>query len=294
MITEMCVQNKKRNGKKIANAVAVYAVLIIALLVLLLPFYVLLTTSFKTFAEAEGAFTFWPKKFTVESYKFLLFKQSLGLSFSQSFLNTLIISVPCTIVSVFVSTMAAFVFAKYHFVGRDIGFSLLLFTMMIPSSTTMMPQYIIYSQIGWTGTRLPLMAPAIFGGAGCIFFMRQFISGIPTDLIEAARVDGMNKFKIFITIIFPLAVPALISQGILTFISYYNDYFGPLIYCQSHDMFTLQVILASFNSASESALGKNIPNIMAGSVISMLPLVVIYIFTQKFFVSGIAVSGLKG
>ena len=292
-MTDKIEKNNSERVKKIAKLVGLYAVIVLALLLLLIPFYVLFISSFKTLAESYEEFTWWPKVFTGEAYRFILTGSALGLSFPRAFLNTLIIAVPTTIVGLFVSSMSAFIFAKYKFVGREIAFALLLSTMMIPGAVTMMPSYIIYSQIGWTGTYLPLMLPAMFGGATCVFFMRQFISGIPTDLIEAAELDGMNKFRIFISIIFPLSAPALIAQGLLLFIGSYNDYFGPLIYCQESDRFTLQVLLSEFNTMSGSAAGKNIPVIMAGSVICMLPLWIIYIFTQKFFISGITVSGLK-
>ena len=189
--------------------------------------------------------------------------------------------------------MSAFMFAKYDFIGKNWGFSLLLFTMMIPGSITMMPQFLIFAQMGWSNTWLPLMIPGMFGNAMCVFFMRQYIRGIPTDLVEAAQLDGMGKFRTFVTIIMPLSLPALISQAILMFIGSYNDYLGPLLYLHKRDLYTLQLVLAQFQGMSGTAGGKNVPNIMAGSVLSMAPLLIIYIFTQKFFISGIAVSGLK-
>lgn len=288
--------NNKPNSahiRRITKKICLYAVIVLALLFTLFPFYVSVISSFKTLREALDEFTYWPKKFTLASYKQILFTSSLGLSFPRAFLNTLIIAVPTTLVGLFVSTMAAFIFAKYKFFGRNVGFAFLLSTMMIPGVITMMPSYLIYSHMGWTGTYLPLMLPGMFGGVTCIFFMRQFISGIPTDLIEAAELDGMNKFRIFISIIFPLCAPALISQGILWFVGSYNDYLGPLLYIQDSSRYTLQILLVSFKDMASSAAGDNIPNVMAGSVLSMLPLLVIYIFTQKFFISGITVSGLK-
>ena len=286
-------ENQTARTKRIVGKVLLYAVLIIASLLLLFPFYVMVTTSFKTFAEATGAFTFFPKEWVVDSYKEVLFTSPLGIDLPKAFLNTLIIAVPTTLVGVFVSSMSAFIFAKYKFFGRDIGFSLLLFTMMIPGAITMMPQFLIFSQMGWTDTRLPLMIPGMFGSAMCVFFMRQYIRGIPTELVESASLDGMGKFRTFVTIILPLSMPALISQFILLFIGSYNDYLGPLMYLQTRDKYTLQIMLASFQGMSATAGGRNVPNIMAGSVLSMLPLLIIYVFTQKFFISGIAVSGLK-
>ena len=261
--------NRAARTKRTVKNVLLYAVLIIALLLLLFPFYIMVTTSFKTFSEATGEFTFFPQHWVVDSYKEVLFTSPLGINLPKAFLNTLIIALPTALVGVLVSSMSAFIFAKYKFAGKDIGFSLLLFTMMIPGAITMMPQFLIFSQMGWTDTRLPLMIPGMFGSAMSVFFMRQYIRGIPTELVESAQLDGLGKFRTFVKIILPLSMPALISQFILLFIGSYNDYLGPLMYLQTNDKYTLQIMLSAFQGMSVTAGGRNVPNIMAGSVLSM-------------------------
>jgi multiple sugar transport system permease protein len=293
-INTVTIKRKDINLKKISENILMYFLLVLVSIVVLFPFYAILVTSFKTFGEAAGEFTWWPKEFTTEAYSFILGGNNFDVSLIRSFINTLIIVIPSMLVGLFVSAMSAYTFSKRNFAGRELLFSWLIATMMLPSVITMMPQYLIFSAIGWVDTPWPLMIPGMFGSATCIFFLRQFMRGIPTYLIEAAQIDGMNHFKIFIKIIIPLSVPALMAQGILWFIAGYNDYMGPLIYLFDPAMETLQLTLARFaGSASESG-GQNIPAVLAGSVLTLAPLLIIYILAQKFFISGIAVSGIKG
>lgn len=274
---------------KLLRNIFLYVALVVSCVIALLPFYVMLISSFKTFGETYREFTWWPEEFTFRAYSEVLTTTTLNISFLGAALNTLKIVVPTTLVGLFMSAMAAFIFAKYEFPGKNLLFSMMLSTMMVPGIITMMPQFIIFSEISWVDTPLPLMVPGMFGTAACVFFLRQYMRGLPTDLIEAAKVEGLNKFRIFISIILPLSVPALLSQGILIFISGYNDYLGPLLYLQSSNQYTLQILLAQFSSQ----VGTDIPVIMAGAMLAVLPLVTIYVFAQKFFISGIAVSGMK-
>lgn len=286
----------KKNTKamRIASQVALYAVLGVIVLIVLLPFYFMLESSFKTYDEALGEFTWFPKAFSAEGYEYIFGNNSYNINLLGNLGITLLVTVPPMLVGVFVSTLAAFTFAKRKFDGSGFLFSILLFTMMIPGTILMMPQYIIFADLDLVGTVIPLMLPGMFGSATCVFFMRQFIRGIPDSLIDAAKLDGMNYFKIFVYLILPLSWPALISQIVLWFIGGYNDYMGPLIYLQSNDVSeqTLQVALAYFSSSQNSGM-ENIPAIMAASVLSIIPLLALYIAFQKFFISGIAVSGMK-
>ena len=285
---------KKIRWERIGPQAAMYAVLAFLAAVVLFPFYFMLESSFKTFAEALGEFTWWPQEFTFESYAYILGDNPYRINLWQNFGVTLLVTLPTMTVGIFVSSLAAFTFAKRKFPFRDLLFGVLLFTMMIPGTILMMPQYLIFADMNLVGTVLPLMLPGMFGSATCVFFMRQFIRGIPDSLIDASKLDGMDYFRIFLYIILPLSWPALISQIVLWFIAGYNDYMGPLIYLQTNSVNeqTLQVALAYFSS-SQSRGSENIPAIMAGSVLSVIPLLILYIAFQKFFISGIAVSGLK-
>ena len=278
----------------IASKVLMYLLLIVLATIVLLPFYFMVESSFKTYAEALGKFTWWPQEFTAEAYNYILGDNPFRINLLSSFGVTLLVTVPTMAVGIFVSSMSAYVFAKRSFDGRGALFGVLLFTMMLPGTILMMPQYLIFSEMELVGTVLPLMLPGMFGSATCVFFVRQFIRGIPDSIVDAAKVDGLGHFKIFVLIILPLAWPALISQIVLWFLAGYNDYMGPLIYLSTSAMHekTLQVALAYF-SFSQSKGMENIPAIMAGAVLTVIPPLVLYMAFQKFFISGLVVSGLK-
>lgn len=296
---QLALAKKKKNRnariKRIVSKVLIYLVLILFALWILAPFSIVITTSFKTKAEASDLdFTFWPKEFVTDGYKDV-FNYTAGAEEGtmpvviRGFLNTLIIVLPPTLLGLFCSAMSAYAFAKLRFKGKNFLFSFLLLTMMIPGTIMLTPSFMVYSMIDWVDTPLPLMIPGMFGAATCVFFMRQFYAGIPTSLIEAAKLDGMGYFRIFWKIMVPLSVPALLAQGILGFIGGYNDYFGPLLYLRDPEWYTLQIALNSFKSTFD----RNFPAMMAGSVIALIPTLVIYIVAQKYFIEGIATSGMK-
>lgn len=285
--------NDRAKAKKVIMQISFYLILALVVLILFVPFYIMLTTSFKTLGETYREFTWWPKEFSVEAYSSVLTTGALQISVPRSFLNTLMIVLPTTAVGLFMSALSAYAFAKYDFRGSGALFSILLFSMMMPGAITLIPQFMIFSELNWVGTPLPLIIPGLFGNATAVFFLRQYIRGLPTDLIEAARVEGMNRFRIFLSLILPLSVPALIAQGILMFIGGYNDYLSPLIYLQDFRQYTLQVMLSQYVGMSDTSMGPHYPKIMAASMLTLLPLLIVYSFTQKFFISGIAVSGMK-
>jgi multiple sugar transport system permease protein len=290
------VRKQSHNPKSIIGTAFVYLGLIIFALWVLLPFSLVFLTSFKEIVEANSLdFTWWPKEFTFQGYEKVL-EYDMGTAYEgvpliiSGFINTLWIVIPPTLLGLFSSAISAYAFAKLRFKLRDKMFSLLLGTMMIPGTILLTPTFIIYNQIGWVNTPLPLMIPGMFGAATCVFFMRQFYSGIPTELIEAAEIDGMNYFGIFFKIMVPLSIPALLAQALLGFIGGYNDYLGPLIYLQDPEMYTLQI---SMNQLKSYFAGRNVPAMMAATVISIIPTVVLYIIAQKRFVEGVATSGMK-
>lgn len=297
MITDLSNSKKIKatKAKHIAGKVGIYFVLILFALWILVPFSIIIVTSFKTWQEASNPeFSFFPKEFTLEGYAEVFKYTATGDDgdlpiMIRGFINTLIIVIPPTILGLFCSAMSAFAFAKLRFKGKNFLFSFLLLTMMIPGTIMLTPSYMIYDMIGWVNTPLPLMIPGMFGAATCVFFMRQFYAGIPTSLIEAAKLDGMGYFKIFWKIMVPLSVPALLAQGILGFIGGYNDYFGPYLYLNEPEWYTLQIALKSFQGSYSS----NIPTIMAGSIVALIPTLIIYIVAQKYFIEGIATSGMK-
>ena len=280
--------------KKFLGKFFVYLGLSVYALWIVVPFIIIFLTSFKTWQETQTVdFYLFPQgKWSLEGYKYV-FTWSVGTddtpTMVRGLLNTLLYVIPPTIIGLFVSAIAAFAFAKLNFKGSKGLFGILLLTMLIPGTIMTAPSYTIYNMIHWVDTPLPLMIPGMFGAAACVFFMKQFYSGIPTDLIEAAKLDGLGYFSIFWRIMVPLSVPAVFAQGILGFIGGYNDYFGPLIYLQGNDLLTLQIALRMFNKYE----WNDTPAIMAGAVTAMIPTIIIYLVAQKYFVEGIATSGMK-
>lgn len=297
-MTENALKTYKHESKPSAKSIVaktfIYLGLILFALWILIPFYIVVITSFKTRIEAQSPeFTLWPKDgFHWDGYKEVLTYSSGGAVMPvvlRGFINTLIIVLPPTILGLLTSSLAAYAFAKLRFKSKNFLFGVLLATMMIPGTIMLTPSYLLYDMIYWTGTPLPLMIPGMFGAAACVFFMRQFYTGIPTDLLEAAKLDGMGYFGMFFKIMVPLSVPALLAQGILGFIGGYNDYFGPYLYLKNPNWYTLQIALNSFQGTYTS----NWPTMMAGTIVALIPTLVIYVAAQKYFIQGIATAGMK-
>lgn len=205
--------------------------------------------------------------------------------------NSAVISFSTVIVGSIVSSMAAFAYAKLRFPGKNKLFLAELATMMIPFSVIMIPQFIIYARIGWLDTWYPLMVPGMLGNVSMIFFLRQYMSGIPTSLIESARIDGAGFFRIFWTIMFPNAKPAIAAQAILWFMGVWNDYFAPSIYLNDPAKATVQVMISQLNAMY--AIQTDYPLLLAASVIAMLPVLIIFMIFQKQIIASVALTGLK-
>ena len=286
---------KKSKASQIAAKVLIYFVLVLYAVIIVFPFSIILVTSFKTWQDSSSLTFEWipANGFTLEGYKevfsFRANPDSALPTLVRSFINTVLYIIPPTVIGLFTSSMAAYAFAKLKFRAKNVMYSILLATMMIPGTITIAPQFSIYDAIQWVDTPLPLMIPGMFGAAACVFFMRQFFSGIPDSLVEAAKLDGESYLGIFFRIMVPLSVPALLAQGLLGFIGGYNDYFNPLIYLQSSEIQTLQVALRTFSTVY--ALKPSI--VMAGTVVALVPMLIIYFFAQDYFIEGIAASGLK-
>lgn len=279
-------QNRKKRSESIRKTGA-YLFLGCGAIVMASPFLWMLSTSLKE----DGAVFEMPPKWIPDhlvwsNYTFVLTEANL----LHGFVNTLAIVIPSAAIGLFTSSLAAFAFARMRFPGRNVLFIMLLATMMIPGVVTMIPSFILFKQIGWIDSWKPLMVPGMFGAAAAVFFLRQFFMTIPSELEDAARIDGLHHFRIFTQIVLPLSKPALTSQGIFGFLGGYNDFLGPLIYINSPEKFTLQLVLASFKGLYTAQWTY----IMAGSVLALIPTVLLFFFAQKYFVEGIAMTGMKG
>lgn len=212
------------------------------------------------------------------------------IPFKKYTINTLIIAILGMIGTTLSSSLVAYGFSRIEWRGRDTIFVLLLATMMIPFPVTMIPLYGVYKQLGMIGTLQPLWVPCFFGSAFNIFLLRQFFMTIPTDISEAARIDGCNEFQIFAGIILPLAKPALMVVALFHFMWAWNDFMSPLIYLTNDDLFTLSIGLQSFQS---KAGGIEWHFLMAACTLTILPIIALFFAAQKTFVQGISMSGMK-
>lgn len=287
---------QKSKAASISGKVAVYAFLVLYAILILLPFLIVFLTSIKSAAAVQkNSFKIIPDDgFTFAAYgEVFRYNQIRSNHFPQmirGFLNTLMYVIPPTVIGLFTSSLSAYAFSKLRFRAKKWMYSLMLGTMMIPGTIMIVSQYSLYDAIYWTETPLPLMIPGMFGAAACVFFMRQFFTGIPDSIIEAAKLDGLGFLGIFFRIMVPLSVPALLAQGILGFVGGYNDYLGPLMYIHDADLKTLQIVLRTLVGER----GGDEPNVtMAAAVVAMIPTLLIYFFAQKYFIDGIVTSGLK-
>ena len=289
---EANVKNKKENSLN-KFSVGSQIILIIAAILTLAPFYVMIITSVESYEETNYAtFVWWPKNgWVFDSYIDILTGHNVPIDLMKSLWNTVWIYLPGIIVGIFVSTMAGYSFAKLDFRLKKFMFAVLMATMMIPNCMSMISSYLMYDFVGWTMTPFPLMIPRMFGAMSIVFFVKQFLVSLPGDIINAAKIDGAGNYRIFFQIVIGVARPVMIAQFVLQFISAYNDYTNPLLYIQNTNLYPLQLGLAFFQDPWK----QNWPQRMAGCVITMIPLVLLYILSQKFILKGMSMSyGLKG
>lgn len=263
-----------------------YAVLVVAAAGLLLPFFWMVSSSLKT----DNAVFSIPVTWFPDSPQWANYVEIWRISDMLVWLkNTVFLSVVVTTLQLFTGSFAAYGFAKARFPGRNLLFLVYIGTIAVPWQAYMIPQFIMMSEVGLTNTPWAVIALQAFSAFG-VFLMRQYYMTIPDELCEAARVDGLSEYGIYFRIMLPLSVPALASLALLTFVTTWNDYLGPLIYLRDPDLWTIQLGLKSFVSeySAEHAL------IMTGSVLSVVPIAVVFLLGQKYFVQGVATSGLKG
>jgi multiple sugar transport system permease protein len=283
---------------RLVRKVAPYAALVVGGVAMMIPFLWMLSTSLKTRAEvfSSAPFTF-PTGLHWENYSKMWFALP-GVTFGTFFQNSIVIASLATIGQLVTCSMAAYAFAVIQFPGKRVLFGLILATLIIPFQVVLVPNFVLYRNLpwpfsesgNWIGTNLPLWVWAFFGGAFGTFLLRQFFLAIPGELADAARVDGANPWQIFLRIYVPLARPALATLAIFQFMWSWNDLLDPLIYLRDLPGYTTTVGLAFFQG---QFVGKW-PEMMAGALVSLLPMILLFLVAQKYFVRGIALSGLKG
>ncbi|MCC5895713.1 MAG: carbohydrate ABC transporter permease [Alkalibacterium sp.] len=253
------------------------------------PLLWMVSTAFKERSSVFALPPEWiPDPITLEPFRRLLEIDTLW----SGIRNSLIVSFSVTIIGSFTSSLAAFSFAKLKLPYKDLVFLLLLGGIMIPYPSIMIPQFAIFSMIGWVDTLRPLIVPGLFGNIVMIFFLKQYLSNIPDSIVEAAKIDGAGYFQMFYRLIVPAIKPAIAAQFILWFMASWNDYLAPLLYLRSPERLTLQVVIANLNATY--AIQTDYPLIMAASVVSLLPVLLIFIVFQKQIIENVALSGVKG
>ena len=264
-----------------------HVAMVVGCVVVLLPFLWMLVSSLKT-SDAVIAF---PPQWLPNPVVWDNYPQSWSvLPMAAAYLNSIKISTLDTVGGLLTCSMAAYAFARLRFPGRNVLFIVLLATLMIPQEVNLIPLYILFKQIHWIDTHWPLIAPPILQNPYGVFLLRQFFRSLPSELEDAARIDGANPWTIYTRIALPLAVPALVTLGIFIFLFNWNQFLTPLIYLNSQSNFTVPVLLTAYLADYGTQWGL----MMAASTLAMAPLIVVYAVGQRYFIEGIALSGLKG
>jgi multiple sugar transport system permease protein len=286
------MQPAKKKGKRIApGRVAVYAVLILGTIVMMAPLAFLISSSLKTETQV---FQF-PIKWIPNPIMWSNYLQALtDKPFFLYFKNTMIIVIFNLLAVLGTSSLCGYGFARIKFPGRDFWFGVALATLMLPYYVVMVPQFILFTRLGWQNTFLPLIVPYFFGGGAFnVFLFRQFFRTIPEDFSDAARMDGCTEFGIFWRIFVPLSTPVFITVAIFTFMASWNDFIGPLLYINSQDKFTIALGLAQYRSML--GVGRTRWDLLMAASMSMtIPIIVLFFVLQRYFIKGVVMSGIKG
>jgi len=277
-----------RLGSFLSRA-AIYGVLIAGAVVVMMPFAWTLSTSLKA---PSDIFVF-PPRWIPDPIVWSNYPEALtAYPFGRWLQNTLFVVVFSTVATLISCSMVAYSFARLRWPGRDILFIVLLSTMMLPEQVTLIPTFIVFRQLGWVNTFLPLIIPPLFArNAFYVFLLRQFFMTIPLDLDDAARIDGAGYFAIYSRILLPMSKPALAIAGIMFFQFKWKEFFAPLIYLHDSEKYTIALGLRAFQSET---WGTDWHLMMAANIVFMLPLIVIFYFAQRYFIQGIVFTGVKG
>ncbi len=279
---------KKKNARYYVRRTFFYAFILLLVTVCVIPLYWMVRSSFMINTEIYSMrpFVVWPKEMQWENYA----KAWKSANFPRYTVNTMIVVVCCMVGTCLTSAMAAYAFSRLNWKGKKQCFALVLSTMMLPGSVTLIPQFLIWRNFHLVDTLWPLILPAFLGGGAFnIFLLRQFFLGIPRELDDAARIDGAGALQIFFRIMIPLSKSAMVVVALFTFLNCWNDFFGPIIYLNSKERFTIAIGLLQFRGDYETKWNL----LMAASTLSVMPCILVYLFGQKCLVEGITLTGMK-
>lgn len=279
--------NRKKAGKLALN----YLFLVVIGLLMVYPLLWMVSASFKTNNEIFSSISLIPKQILTNGYKDG-WKGSGQYSFSLYFSNTFAMVIPTVLLTVVSSVLVAYGFARFRFIGKGILFTLVIASLMLPNEVIIIPRYMVFNSLGWLNTYLPFIVPAAFATYSFFIFMLiQYIRSIPKELDESATIDGCNSFMILVKVILPLMIPAIISVVIFQFVWRWNDFLNALIYISSVRKYPVSLALRMSLDVTDTITWNQT---MAMSVLSMLPPIILFFLTQKYFVEGIATTGIKG
>jgi len=269
---------------------AIYVLLVLASFFFLFPLIWMAGTSLKTVEEASASqLNLFPSVPQWSNYTDLMAQQN----FKIAYFNSVFVIVLVLFGTVFSISLVAYAFSRLEWKGRNVVFALMMSTLMLPVQATLVPQYVLFFNLGWVPGFNPIIIPGFFaGGAAMVFLMRQFMSGLPRDLDEAAMIDGANPFQIFWFIIMPLSRPAVATITVFLFVAQWNNLFSPLIYLKSAALETMPIYVALKFNQQESPIPWQ--DIMAASMLFVIPVLIVFILTQRYFTEGIALTGTKG
>lgn len=268
-----------------------HAVILGAAFVMIYPLLWMFASSFKAGNELLTDMSLWPSDFTFEHY-ILGWQGVTGISFDRFYLNSFLLVLLVIIGNLASCSLTAFAFARLEFRGKQLMFAIMLVTMMLPFHVIIIPQYLIFNQLGWIDTYLPLSIPKFFATEGFfIFLLVQFMRGIPKELDQAATVDGCGPFQIYWRLMLPLSVPALVTAAIFSFLWTWNDFFSQLLYLSSIPKYTISMGLRLYMASDGEAVWGRM---FAMSVLSLVPVFALFVYFQKYLIEGITTGSLKG
>jgi multiple sugar transport system permease protein len=283
----MNAERKQKNPFWILGKSGAYAFLILGLVATLLPFFYIIVSSLKTEAELRKTPPdFFPQQPTLKHYSTILTDENIPIE--RNVMNSVIVSLGRVFITLFTSSFAGYIFAKYHFRGKNLAFGTMLIQIMIPFQVVMIPNYLLVVRFGLIDSLWALIAPTMVDAYG-IFMMKQFIESMPAELMDAARIDGASEFGIYSRIILPQMGPPLASLGIFTFMFTWNDYLWPLIVLTSPENRTIPLLLVWFQTQHTSNQGL----VLAASILTLLPIFFVYIFLQRWIVDQATQSAFK-
>ncbi len=286
------LKKKTRITQKTVIDIILTVVLSLGAVIMLLPFFWMVLATLKPHTEIYT--TFFPEEWTLQGYVNMWddCNRLMEGGIIRGFGNSILTTVPVVAIQIFVSAFAAYAFAKLRFFGKNIVFLIMLGTMMIPFAVIMLPQAWLYGQMNLTNGPLAVMIPKFFGSITTVFFLRQFFYSIPDSITEAARLDGAGYTKTFISILLPLVMPAIATQAILSFIGNWNDFLGPLLFIGDDDWLTLPLLVNRLSGSGGST--REIPSVLAASLLSLVPIIIVFAAFQKKIIGSIVFSAVKG